>query len=184
MAFLALDRRDFWWPPLFLWRVPTFTALSIIEKASAISPSTGLMSSSDAPSFFFKPSRAKNTWKYYKREKPTTRRCYKWVQLQEDWNWLIGLTTHASALMKVLKKPNDCQITNACYQFYRLPHLLHKNQWDSDVGYGRLLAQQTFKSWKCKCNRRIPSPRALAEAEVEANEEYDKNHWWHFLGTQ
>lgn len=52
------------------------------------------------------------------------------------------------------------------------PILLQKNQWDSDIRYGCLLAQWNFKSWNWKHNRRIPPAGALAEAE--AKEEYYK----------
>lgn len=58
---LALDKRDFWCPALFTWIELTCAALSMILKASLMSFSTCLKSSSEASVFFFKTSKATKT---------------------------------------------------------------------------------------------------------------------------
>lgn len=60
-AFFLLARRDFLRAPVFLCSVPTFTALSITEYASAISFSIEKISSACASGFFLSTSSASKT---------------------------------------------------------------------------------------------------------------------------
>lgn len=61
-AFFLLASRDFRRAAVFLCNVPTFTALSITEYASAMSFSIERTSSDCASGFFLRSSKASKTW--------------------------------------------------------------------------------------------------------------------------